>query len=413
VSKVRKGGLGLRPLEHPADRHGDGFLDPQPRVTFADEVAGLSFEDLLAVAEAASPGRVRKALDTGPLERTLEDFAALLSPAAGAELEELARASHRLTVARFGKTMRMYAPLYLSNECLTTCAYCGFAREIPIARKTLSREGTLEEARHLVRDGFRSILLLTGEHERLTGVEFLEDRIRLLAREVPQLSIEVQVWSEEEYGRLVRAGCEGTVIYQETYHPETYARVHLAGRKRHYRWRLLGPERAARAGMRRIGIGALLGLHPDWRYEALAMAAHARFLMRRHWRSQVNVSVPRLRPSPAGYQPVRPVGDEELVQLVCALRLALPDAGLVLSAREAPSFRDGLFRVGVTHTSAGSHTEPGGYEHPEDATGQFEVADTRSPSEVASVLRGEGYDVVWEDWSRLTPSAERMLSRTG
>ena len=410
---VRKGGAGLRPAEHPADRHGDGFAGPSPVTTFADELARLPMDDLLAVTEAASSSRVERALRTEPLARTLEDFAALLSPAAGERLEDLAVASHRLTVARFGRTMRMYAPLYLSNECLTTCAYCGFARELPIARKTLSADETLEEARHLLRQGFRSILLLTGEHERLTGVEFLVDRIRTLAAEVPQLSIEVQVWSEDEYRRLVEAGCEGTVIYQETYHPETYARVHLAGRKRQYRWRLLGPERAARAGMRRIGIGALFGLHDDWRFEAVAAAAHARFLMKRYWRSQVSVSVPRMRPSAAGYQPERPIEDDELVRLICAMRLAMPDAGLVLSSREAPAFRDGLFRVGITHTSAGSHTEPGGYEHPEEATEQFEVADTRSPAEVAAVLRSLGYDVVWEDWARVTPSSERMLAGVG
>ena len=409
----RKGGVGLKPVEHPADRHGDGFSDPQPGATFADELARLPLDDLLAVSEEASPSRVQQALQSDPMARTLEDFAALLSPAAGERLEALAAASHRLTVARFGRTMRMYAPLYLSNECLTTCTYCGFAREIPIARKTLSRDETVEEARHLMRDGFRSILLLTGEHERLTGIEFLVDRIRTLAAEVPQLSVEVQVWSEEEYRRLVEAGCEGTVIYQETYHPETYSRVHLGGRKRGYRWRLLGPERAARAGMRRVGIGALLGLHSDWRYDAVAMAAHARFLMRRYWRSQVSVSVPRLRPSPAGFQPERPIEDQEMVRLICALRLVLPDAGLVLSSREAPPVRDGLFRVGITHASAGSHTEPGGYEHPDEATGQFEVADTRSPKEVAAVLRRLGYDVVWEDWARVTPSSERMLAGAG
>ena len=407
---LRKGGAGLKPLEHPADRHGDGFRDPQPAETFADEMARLPFDDLLAVSDAASASRVEQALRTDPLARTLEDFAALLSPAAGERLEDLALASHRLTVSRFGRTMRMYAPLYLSNECLTTCTYCGFAREIPIARKTLSADETLAEARHLLRQGFRSILLLTGEHERLTGIEFLVDRVRTLAAEVPQLSIEVQVWSEDEYRRLVDAGCEGTVIYQETYHPATYARVHLGGRKRQYRWRLLGPERAARAGMRRVGIGALLGLHDEWRYDAIAVAAHARFLMKRYWRSQVSVSLPRLRPSAAGFQAERPIEDEELVRLACALRLLLPDAGLVLSAREAPAFRDGLFRVGFTHTSAGSHTEPGGYEHPEEATGQFEVADTRPPGQVAAVLRSLGYDVVWEDWARVTPSSERMLA---
>jgi len=408
----RRGGQGLRPVDHPADRHGDGFAGPPPRVTFADELERLPFAELLAVAERASPARVDAALHTNPLERTLEDFAALLSPAAAARLEDLAQASRALTIARFGRTMRMYAPLYLSNECLTMCAYCGFARELPIARKTLSPDETLHEARYLLRQGFRSILLLTGEHERLTGVEFLEERLRLLARETPQLSLEVQVWSEGEYRRLAEAGCEGVVIYQETYHPDTYARVHLAGRKRHFRWRLLGPERAARAGMRRVGVGALFGLHDDWRYEALAVAAHAQFLMRHYWRSQVSVSVPRLRPSAAGYEPRTILSDAQLAQLVCALRLFLPDAGLVLSAREAPALRDGLFRIGITHTSAGSHTEPGGYEDPEGATGQFEVADLRSPAQVSARLRELGYDPVWEDWARVTPSAESMLSRT-
>ena len=230
--------------------------------------------------------------------------------------------------------------------------------ELPIARKTLTPDETLAEARYLLKQGFRSILLLTGEHERLTGVQFLEDRIRLLASEVPSLAVEVQVWSEEEYRRLAAAGCDAVVIYQETYHPETYSKVHIAGRKRHFEWRLLGPERAARAGMRRVGIGALLGLHEDWRYEALATAAHARFLMKRYWRTQVTVSVPRIRPSASGYQPKDQISDDELVQLVCALRLLLPDAGLVISAREAPALRDGLFRVGITHTSAGSHAGP-------------------------------------------------------
>jgi len=389
----------------------DGFCEPAPGTTFADELERLPMDRLLDVAASATAGRVRRALATPAIDRNLEDFAALLSPAASEALEGLARASRALTIARFGRTMRMYAPLYLSNECLSTCAYCGFARALPIPRSTLTVDRALDEARHLMRSGFRSILLLTGEHERLTGVDFLEERIRALAAEVPQIAIEVQVWSEQEYRRLVSAGCEGLVIYQETYHPQTYASVHLGGRKRRYRWRLLGPERGARAGMRRLGIGALLGLHDDWRYEAIAVAAHARFLTRRFWRAQVNVSVPRLRPSGAGYQPKALLDDRELTQLVCAVRLLLPDAGLVLSTRESPAMRDGLARVGITHMSAGSHTEPGGYERPGEAAEQFEVADLRSPSEVADRLRALGYEPVWEEWARLTPAAERSLVR--
>jgi 2-iminoacetate synthase len=394
-------------LEPGRDR---GFVSPSPAETFAEVFARLPLAELMQRAHRGTDREVGAALARDPSHRTLADFAALLSPAATERLEDLAARSHRLTVSRFGRTMHMYAPLYLSNECLTTCVYCGFARELAIARKTLSSDETLAEARHLLRQGFRSILLLTGEHQRLTGVDFLEERVRLLSAEVPSVSIEVQVWSEDEYRRLGAAGCEGVVIYQETYHPETYARVHLAGRKRHYEWRLLGPERAARAGMRRVGIGALLGLHDDWRFDAIATAAHARFLMTRYWRTAVSVSVPRMRPSAAGWQPVNPIPDVGLVQLVCALRLALPEVGIALSAREAPALRDGLFRLGVTHTSAGSHTEPGGYEHPEEATGQFEVADMRPPAEVAAVLRRQGFEPVWADWSAVAPATEAMLS---
>ncbi|HEX2068672.1 MAG TPA: 2-iminoacetate synthase ThiH [Actinomycetota bacterium] len=380
-------------------------------MTFADELSTLPLDSLVQEAWTAPEDRVERAQATPPLERTLFDFAALLSPSARTRLEALAQASRRLTLARFGRTMHMYAPLYLSNECLTTCVYCGFARELPIARKTLTPGETLAEVRHLLRQGFRSILLLTGEHQKLTGVEFLEERIRLLAKEVPSIAIEVQVWSEDEYRRLASAGCEAVVIYQETYNPETYAKVHLAGKKRHYDWRLLGPERAARAGMRRVGIGALLGLHDDWRHEAIAMAAHARFLMKHYWRTQVTVSVPRLRPSAAGFQAQNPIDDAELVQLICALRLTLPDAGIVISAREAPEYRDGLFQIGVTHTSAGSHSEPGGYTKPKEATEQFEVADLRSPAEVAARLRELGYEPVWGDWGEVLPATESMLSR--
>lgn len=401
--------MNVTPLPTPRDR---GFVPPEPKETFAETLERLPFDRLLEEATTAGGDQVQRVLATPPLERSMADFAALLSPTAGDRLEDLARSSRALTTARFGRTMHMYAPLYLSNECLTTCAYCGFARELPIARKTLSPEETLEEARYLARQGFRSILLLTGEHQRLTGVEFLEERIHLLSAEVPSISVEVQVWSEEEYRRLAAAGCDGVVIYQETYHPDTYRAVHLAGRKRHYEWRLLGPERAARAGMRRVGVGALLGLHHDWRYEAVAVAAHARFLMKKYWRTQVSVSVPRLRPSAAGYQPQDPVGDRDLAQLVCALRLALPDAGIVISTREPAGLRDGLFRIGVTHASAGSHTEPGGYTMPNEATEQFDIADLRSPAEVASRLREIGYEPVWEDWGAVLPSTERMLARS-
>ena len=366
--------------------------------TFADELAAVGVRSLAQRSMTATDADVSRALARAAGERDLDDLAALLSPAAGTRLEEIARAANRLTVRRFGKTIHMYAPIYLSNECLTTCTYCGFAKELDIVRRTLTTAEAVREAEALKARGFRHLLLLTGEHQKLTGVDFLEQNLRALSRVVPQLSIEVQVWSEDEYRRLAAAGCDGVVIYQETYARGAYADYHVAGKKRDYDWRLEGPERAGRAGIRRLGVGALLGLHDPWREDAIAAAAHARFLTKRFWRSEIAISIPRIRPSASGYVPRADVSDRELAQTICALRLFLPDAGIVMSSREAPGFRDALVPLGVTHTSAGSHTEPGGYTEPGEAEGQFEVNDTRSPEQVAAALAGRGYDVVWKDW---------------
>jgi 2-iminoacetate synthase len=366
--------------------------------TFADVLTSTPVGDLAAASLAATGGDVTRALGRPAGERDLWDLSALLSPAAGARLEELAQAARRVTERRFGNTIHMYAPLYLSNECLTTCTYCGFAKDLDIVRRTLSVAEAVREASALSERGFRHLLLLTGEHQKITGVDFLEQMLRALSRVVPQLSIEVQVWNEDEYRRLAAAGCDGVVIYQETYDRDAYRDYHVAGKKRDYDFRLEGPERAGRAGIRRLGVGALLGLAEPWRAEAIATAMHARFLIKRFWRAEVSVSVPRIRPSASGYTPRALVSDRELAQLVCALRLYLPDAGIVMSSREAAGFRDALVPLGVTHTSAGSHTEPGGYTHPGEAEGQFEVNDARSPAEVAAALSDRGFDVVWKDW---------------
>jgi 2-iminoacetate synthase len=366
--------------------------------TFADELATTPVRELAAFALSATGADVERALARGAGQRDLWDLAAMLSPVASERLEDLARASRRLTERRFGNTVHMYAPIYLSNECLTTCTYCGFAKGLDIIRRTLTTAEAVREARALAGRGFRHLLLLTGEHQKITGVDYLEQALRALGRVVPQLSIEVQVWSEDEYRRLAAAGCDGVVIYQETYDRDAYADYHVGGKKRVYDWRLAGPERAGRAGIRRLGVGALLGLHEPWREDAIATAAHARFLMRRFWRSEIGVSVPRIRPSASGYTPRAFIGDRELAQTICALRLYLPDAGIVMSSREAAGFRDALVPLGVTHTSAGSHTEPGGYTEPGEAEGQFEVNDTRSPGEVARALSERGFDVVWKDW---------------
>lgn len=357
----------------------------------------------------------------------LEDFARLISPAAGEFLEPMGRRSHRLTLQRFGRVMRLFAPLYLSNECVNNCRYCGFSRDNPILRVTLSMEEVREEAQALKAQGFRNILLVAGEHPKFVSSGYLEDCLRTLHPDVPALSLEVGPMETEEYRPMVAAGAEGLVVYQETYNREVYRQMHTAGPKKDFDWRLETPERGYRAGFRRLGIGALLGLS-DWRREALCLAAHARYLLRTCWKAQVTISLPRLRPCAGEFQPLTRVTDRQLVQLVAAFRIFLPDVGIVLSTRESPALRNGLVPLGITMMSAGSHTEPGGYtgagkkhvhrkqrgriQPPEEseaepifsqnrftsATGQFDIADERSPREIAELLQGMGYEPVWKDW---------------
>jgi 2-iminoacetate synthase len=359
----------------------------------ATDVAG--FRDLAATATASD---VDAALRRS--RPALRDFAALLSTPAAERLEELAHAARQVTRARFGATVRLFSPLYLSNECVSTCTYCGFSAGNDITRRTLSVEEVGAEAAELHRRGFRHLLLVSGEHARIVSKGYLEACVAAVAPLFAQVSVEVQVWDTDTYRRLARAGCDGVVVYQESYDRGTYVSVHLKGKKRNYAWRLAAPDRAAEAGMRRLGIGALLGLHPDWRSEAIALAAHAQALTRRWWRCEVQVSLPRLRPAAGNFEPADPVGDRDLVQLLCALRLLLPDVGVSLSTREPAELRDGIVPLGVTTMSAGSHTEPGGYAAPSDAEPQFEISDTRSPGEVAAALRALGYDPVWKDWQR-------------
>jgi 2-iminoacetate synthase len=346
----------------------------------------------------------------------LRAFRALLEPVDDAGLRRMAAQSAEMTRRYFGKTMRMFAPLYLSNECINSCAYCGFSRENAILRVTLEIEEVAREAGHLAGEGFRSLLLVAGEHPKFVSGGYLERCIVRLAPVVPSLAIEVAPMEAADYEPLVRAGTEGLVVYQETYDRAAYGRMHLAGPKKDFGWRLACPERGYAAGFRRIGIGALLGLAP-WRTEAMALAAHLAYLLRECWRAQFTVSLPRLRPSAGAFDPPHPVGDRDLIQMVCALRLAFPQVGIVLSTRERPALRDVLAPLGITHMSAGSHTEPGGYTGQglekvhrtvrgrpvpgapaAPADPQFAISDARSTAEVAAMLNRLGLDPVWKDW---------------
>jgi 2-iminoacetate synthase len=400
-------------------------------MSFTAEFAWLPIASLIAHSEGASADAVEQSL--GKPRLALEDFANLISPAAGRRMELLAMRSAQLTRQRFGKVIRLFAPLYLSNECVNNCRYCGFSRDNAILRVTLTVEEVVREARALKDQGFRNVLLVAGEHPKFVSNQYLRECVEALRNELHGISLEVGPMEVEGYRELVRAGAEGLVVYQETYDRARYAEVHTAGPKRDFDWRLETAERAYAAGFRRLGIGALYGIS-DWRVEAISLAAHAQYLLRHCWKAQLTISLPRLRPCAGEFDPPRPMADRDLVQLVCALRIFLPDAGLVLSTREPARLRNGLIPLGVTMMSAGSHTEPGGYtgagrEHvhltqrgrivpltetssewssarAHGATGQFEIADERSPEEVADVISGLGLEPVWKDWDAALATSE-------
>lgn len=391
-------------------------------MSFASEFDSMQANSLARRSLGSSLVDARAALKKPYL--SLRDFAILISPAAGGQLELLAQRARQVTQRRFGKVIRLFAPLYLSNECINNCKYCGFSRDNPILRVTLTVDEVRAEAQALVAKGFRNILLVSGEHPKFVSNSYLADCIRAVHDVAPGISLEIGPMETSDYEALVSAGSEGLVVYQETYNPEIYQDMHTSGPKRDFSWRLATPERAYAAGFRRLGVGALFGL-ADWRSEAISLAAHAEHLLRSCWKASLTISLPRLRPCAGEFQPLTHMSDREMAQLVCAFRLTFPDVGLVLSTRESPRLRDGLVPLGITLMSAGSHTEPGGYtgagrsnlhhtkggrivelgasewaaagKNPQ-ATGQFDIADERSPGEVAETLRQLGYEPVWKDW---------------
>lgn len=362
---------------------------------FYDVLKRYAWDDVAGEIQNRSAPAVERAIYGAPLN--LEHFMSLLSPAAEPFLEQMAQKARQVTEQRFGKVVSMFAPLYLSNFCTNSCVYCGFNIHNPIKRMALSPEEAGREGEAIHKMGFRNLLLVSGEAPQIVSLSYLKQVLEKLRPLFAALSIEIYPMDTQSYRELMEYGVDGLVVFQETYNEERYGDFHPAGRKRDFRWRLATPERGGAAGYRRLGIGALLGLC-DWRAEGFFLGLHARYLMRTFWKSQISISFPRLRPAAGAYQPPHPLSDRDMVQLMLALRLFLPDVGLVLSTRESPFLRDHLIPLGVTSMSAGSRTEPGGYAKESDAEAQFEVADERPPDVVAAVIRSKGYDPVWKDW---------------
>jgi 2-iminoacetate synthase len=366
-------------------------------MSFCEQIQQYRPDDVLARIMAKNAGDVERALHSERMRP--DDLMALLSPAAEPYLEQMAQKAHRLTLQRFGNTILMYAPLYLSNLCTNGCLYCGFNATNKVPRQTLTIDEAEREARVLHERGFRHLLLVTGEAPTAVDNEFLAAVVERLKPLFSAIAIEVYPMDEAGYRQMVEAGVDGLTLYQETYDPVLYEKMHPFGKKRDYAFRLQAPEGAGEAGMRRIGIGALLGLG-HFRVEGFFTGLHALYLSRKFWRTHLSVSFPRMRPAEGGFSPLNPVSDRQFVQLLCSLRLLLPDAGLVMSTRESAELRDNLLPLGVTQMSAGSSTAPGGYASPEESTRQFNINDDRTVEEVAQMIRSKGYEAVWKDWDR-------------
>jgi len=326
-----------------------------------------------------------------------DDLMALLSPAAEAYLEQFASKSHNLTTQRFGKTIQLFAPLYLSNECQNICTYCGFSFGNKIPRKTLSEVEMKKEFEFLKAENFEHVLLVTGEDAIHANPAYINHSISIAKKYFSDISIEVQPLGEAEYSMFKDAGCDAVLVYQETYNRSTYKTFHLKGKKANYDYRLDTPDRIGRAGMNKIGLGVLLGLD-DWRTDAFFLAMHLNYLEKTYWQTRYSISFPRLRPA-EGVETVKyPVSDKEFVQLICALRIFDNEVEMSLSTREPEYMRNHLINIGVTSMSAGSKTNPGGYTTSPETLEQFEISDSRTPEQILELIQEHGYEPVWKNW---------------
>lgn len=370
---------------------------------FADVIGQWSWQGTIDKVDATTDADVLRALAKARRNAKMlddSDFMALISPAADAHLEEMAQLARKFTRERFGKTISMYIPMYVTNLCTNFCVYCGFNHNNPFSRTVLDMEQVKAECEAIKKLGpFENLLIVAGECPKY-GVEYFEKVLQTCRPYFHNLTIEVQPLKAEEYERLTHAGLNGVVCFQETYNAERYPLYHPKGMKSFYPWRLNGYDRMGSAGVHKIGMGVLIGLE-DWRADVTMMARHLRYLQKHYWRTRFSVNFPRLCPSESGFQPNVVMSDRELAKLTMAFRLFDHDVDISYSTRETPDFRANMMQLGVTSMSAGSQTEPGGYATCPDALEQFHVSDSRSPAAVTDAIRQAGYDVVWKDWDQI------------
>ncbi|CAL2112545.1 2-iminoacetate synthase [Tenacibaculum sp. 190130A14a] len=363
--------------------------------SFEDIFNQYDWDTTLNSILSKTEGDVKRAL--AKEKRDLEDFKALISPAARPYIEQMAQKSSMLTKKRFGNTIQMYAPMYLSNECQNICTYCGFSLTNKIPRRTLTDNEILEEVTFLKEKGYDHILLVTGEANRTVGVEYIKNAIQLIKSQFSNITIEVQPLDQDEYEQLIENGLYAVLVYQETYHEQEYKKHHPKGRKSNFYYRLDTPDRLGKAGIHKIGLGALFGLE-DWRADSFFTALHLKYLQKTYWKTKYSISFPRLRPHSGGLEPKVEMTDADLVQLICAFRLFDEDVELSMSTRESEVFRNNIVNLGATSMSAESKTNPGGYSVEPQSLEQFEISDERTTEEIVQMLKNQGLEVVWKDW---------------
>lgn len=363
--------------------------------SFNDIFQELNWDEVKASIYDKNSKDVEQALATD--KRTLEDFKALISPAAAPYLEQMAGLSQQLTQRRFGKVLQMYVPLYLSNECKNICTYCGFSYDNKLKRKTLSSMEIMQEVATIKKMGYDHVLLVTGEDNENVHLDYFKKVLELIRPHFAQISMEVQPLDLEEYQQLLPYGLNTVLVYQETYHREDYKKHHPKGKKSNFQYRLETPDRLGQAGIHKMGLGVLIGLE-DWRTDCFFTALHLDYLEKIYWQSKYSLSFPRLRPFSGGLEPKVEMSDCELVQLICAYRIFDEEVELSMSTRESEKFRNNVIKLGITSISAGSKTNPGGYAVEPTSLKQFEISDERSPEQIAELIRSQGYEPVWKDW---------------
>lgn len=333
----------------------------------------------------------------GAQNRSLEDFKALISPAALPYLEDMAQISQRLTLDRFGRTIQMYIPLYLSNECNNICTYCGFSYDNKVRRRTLTPMEIMQEVAVIKGMGYDHVLLVTGEANQSVHTDYFKKVLDLISPHFSHISMEVQPLDVADYETLIPHGLNTVLVYQETYHQDDYRKHHPKGKKSNFLYRLETPDRLGQAGIHKMGLGVLIGLE-DWRTDSFFTALHLSYLEKQYWQSKFSISFPRLRPFSGGLEPKVAMNDKELVQLICAYRLFNSEVELSISTRETVAFRNQVIKLGITAISAGSKTNPGGYHVEPQSLEQFEISDERSAQEIAAMIRKQGYEPIWKDW---------------